>query len=163
MKKTYLPLGRNILVYGIVFLVAVGLFLFFMLKEGGPTPLQIVLLSILVLIVGYYFISPMLIYKVSIKDNTISINKDFGLFKEDRIQAKTVVELKEVASYRVILSDRNSSGVAYQAKAPKKMFIEFILKSDEKKRIFVSNMSKKQLKSILSNIKEITGIEKSTE
>ncbi len=163
MKKTYLPFGRNIIIYGIVFLVALGLFLFFMLKDGGPTPLQIVLLSVLVLIVGYYFISPMLIYKVKIKNDTISINKDFGLFKEDRIQNKVDVNLKDIKSYRVILSDRNSEGVAYQAKAPKKMFIEFILSDEEKKRIFVSNMSKGQIKSILSNIKEITGLDKSTE
>jgi len=163
MKKTYLPFGKYIIIYGSVFLVALALFFVFMFKEGGPTPLQIVLLSILVVLVGYYFISPIIIYSVKIKDGVISIKKDFGLFKEDRIQKKTQVELKDIKSYKVIMSDRDSEGIAYQAKAQKKMYIEFIMNDDSKKRIFVSNMSKKQVKSILSNIKEITNKEISTE
>ena len=163
MKKTYLPFGTFIKIYGAIFLIVLGLFLYFILREGGATPLQIVFLSILVLLVGYYFVSPMIIYIVKIKDKEISIKKDFGLFREDRIQSKVNLNLDDVKEYKVILSDRDSEGKAYASKAQKKMYIEFILNDESKRRIFVSNMSKNQLKKILSDINSITGLEATTE
>ena len=162
MKKTYLPFGKFIIIYGSVFLVALALLFVFIFKDGS-THLQIILLSVLSVLVGYYFISPIIIYSVKINGSVISIKKDFGIFKEDRIQKKTDVDLADIKEYKVIMSDRDSEGVAYASKATKKMYIEFVMNDDSKKRIFVSNMSKKQLKGIQSNIKEITSKEPSQE
>ncbi len=155
MNKKYHPFGKNQLMYGIFFILVIALMTFVFIKTQDT--LRIILVCVLFLIVAYYFISPILIYSVKIKGNKISMKKDFGIFKEDRIQKKTEADLTEVKEYMVIMSDRDSEGQPYQQRAPKKKYIELIMNDDTKKRFYVSNMSDKQLKKIISDIKEITG------
>ena len=85
--------------------------------------------------------------------------KDYGIFKEDRVQDKITINLEEVVEFKVILSDSNSSGVKQKSAGKKNKFIEFSMKDESKKRIFVSNMNKKQLLNIVNRIENTTNLE----
>ena len=102
-------------------------------------------------------------YQIKVNDDTLSMNKDFGIFEEDRVQSETSVDLKEVTEYKVILSSKNSKGEPYKAKVNPRKFIAFTLKDGSIQRLFVQNMNKKQILNLLSYIESKTGIEVSNE
>ena len=161
-KKTIIPLGLFIFIYFLVFLVILALSLYFILKRD----LQVfayILLVILNLVMIYYFLTPIIFYTIRIKDSIIKMNNDFGFFKEDRIQHKVDIDLKEVKEFRVILSDRDSNGDPYKAKVQKRKYIEFFMKDDTKKRVYVSYLNNKQLHKLVSIITEISNVEISNE
>ena len=161
-KKTIIPLGLFIFIYFLVFLVILALSLYFILKRD----LQVfayILLVILNLVMIYYFLTPIIFYTIRIKDSIIKMNNDFGIFKEDRIQHKVDIDLKEVKEFRVILSDRDSNGDPYKAKVQKRKYIEFFMKDDTKKRVYVSYLNNKQLHKLVSIITEISNVEISNE
>ena len=166
MKKRIFPLGLSLLIYGIVTLVVLALAIFVTIRQhDNPQTWRVIVVWVLFAIVLYFTVSPLIIYSIKLKDNTLSMMKDFGLFPEDRVQDKESVNLKEIKEYKVILSEKNSKGEPYKTKAPKRTFISFTMNDEEGtvKRLFVHNLGKKQLVKLLDLIKEISGIEVSTE
>ena len=163
MKKKILPLGLSTLIYGIVCVLILGLSLFITLKqfEEGVEPQiwRIIVVWILFLFVLYMFIAPVIMYTISIKDNLISMKKDFGIFEEDRIQYKEEVNLSEVKEFKIILSDKNSKGEPYKSRVSKRKFILFVMNDQLEKRLYVSNLNKKQLVNLVNYIKEKTSLE----
>ena len=166
MKKRIFPLGISILIYGIVTLVVLGLAIFITIRQQEDTQLwRIIVVWVLFAIVLLFTVTPIIVYSIKLKDNTLSMMKDFGLFPEDRVQYKESVNLKEIKEYKVILSEKDSRGEPYKTKAPKRTFISFTMNDEQGtvKRLFVHNLGKKQLVKLLDLIKEISGIEVTTE
>lgn len=167
MKKKYIPFGTSILLYGALFIVVLTISIIILITSFST--LKVILFPIISLICLYFFLSPVIMYQIDVSDNILSMKKDFGIFKEDRIQSACKVDLNEVVSYKVVLSERDSEGRPYSSGSGKKKYIEFVMKGlDEtggevKKRLFVSNYSSSQLFKILKYIKERSGIDISNE
>ena len=161
-KKTFIPFCVSTILYGVGALAAIALLVYILVSENRDA-LRLIIGSLLLLILLYSFVSPIIMYRMKFDGEALSMNKDFGIFKEDRVQYKEKVELKNIKEYKVILSDRNSKGEAYKTKAPKKKYIEFIMNDGSKKRLYVSLYFKKQILKVLSLVKDITGIDVTTQ
>ena len=156
-KKTYFPFGLDIILYLVFSIISLGVLIFIVVKFNDP--LRISIISFLFIFATYYFLKTLILYRIKFNDKEISMIKDYGIFKEDRVQDKITINLEEVVEFKVILSDSNSSGVKQKSAGKKNKFIEFSMKDESKKRIFVSNMNKKQLLNIVNRIENITNLE----
>ena len=161
-KKTIIPFGTMIIIYGAVFLVVLGLAAYFITSAALKDTLEVwrvVVFGLIILVIAYFFISPLIMYSIKIRDKVISMKKDFGIFPEDRIQSKQDVNLEEINAYRLIKSEKNSDGEPYKGKVSKKTYVEFDMNDGSKKRLFVSNLGNKQLLKFIDLIKELSGVE----
>ncbi len=166
MKKRIFPFGPLIIVYFCFSLVVLGLGIFItinQLQSANGQIWRIIVIWVLFVLIAFFAISPFVMYQIKVNDDTLSMNKDFGIFEEDRVQSETSVDLKEVTEYKVILSSKNSKGEPYKAKVNPRKFIAFTLKDGSIQRLFVQNMNKKQILNLLSYIESKTGIEVSNE
>lgn len=166
MKKRMFPFGTLVILYFCFSLVVLGLGIFITINQTQSENGQlwrIIVIWVLFLIIAFFAASPFVMYQIKIDDDILSMNKDFGVFEEDRVQAKTSVDLKEVTEYKVILSSKNSKGEPYKTKVSPRKFIAFTLKDGSIERLFVHNMNKKQLLKLLSYIESKTNIEVSNE
>lgn len=161
LKKTIVPFGISVLIYGIIFLVVAGIATFVIISN--PEWWRILIVSLLAALAFVFFLLPFINYRVFIRENKISMKKDFGIFSEDRIQTAQTVELENVISYKVILSERNSDNEPYSGRTAKKKYIEFTLADNSKRRLYVSVLAKKQLVNILKYIREVTNLELTNE
>ena len=156
-KKTYYPFGIGIAVFLIFAAVAIGVLIFILIKYHNLA--RELILSVLIALTLYSFFKPFFVYRIIFNEKTIFINKDFGIFKEDRIQSKVEVNLEEVSEFKVVLTETNSDGEKIKGLTKKNKFLELIMNDGSKKRLSVSNMNKKQLLSIVKRIEESTNKE----
>ena len=166
MKKRMFPFGTLIILYFCFSLVVLGLGIFITINQSQSENGQlwrIIVIWVLFILIAFFAVSPFVMYQIKIDDTILSMNKDFGLFEEDRVQAKTSVDLNNITEYKVILSSKNSKGEPYKAKVQPRKFIAFTLKDGSIERLFVHNMNKKQILNLLSYIESKTGIEVSNE
>ena len=168
MKKRIFPFGIFTIIYLIVALAVLAFGIYITISQLSSPNGQIwriIVIWVLFLIIGFLAISPIITYQVIIDGNTISMNKDFGLFEEDRVQSKTDVDLNKVKEYKLILSSKNSKGEPYKTKVNPRKFIAFTLNDENEtvQRLFVNNMNKKQIIKLLDYIKDVTGLDVTNE
>lgn len=164
MKKRIVPLGKSILIYSALFLVLIGVSIFILLSNF--TIFRLIILLILDIISLYYFIVPLVCYQIRVDNDTLSMRKDFGIFKEDRIQHEVSVDLKNIKSYKLVLSYKDSIGQAYSTRVSKRKYIEFNMiseKEEDIKRLYISCLHNKQILKLLEYIKTQSNIEISNE
>ncbi len=161
LNKKIVPLGTTIIIYGVLLLVITAITVFVAVK--APDWWRLLIVGLIDLAALFFFIAPLVSYIVTIKEDKISMKKDFGLFAEDRVQSVQTVELKDVLKYRVILSEKNSDNEPYASKTAKKKYIEFDMANETNRRLYVSMLSKKQLVGLLKYVREVTNLEISNE
>lgn len=162
MKKKVIPFGKSVIGYGILFIIIFGVSLYLIIK-GNKDWWRYAILTLLILISLYFFLSPVIMYIVYINGDTLSMKKDFGIFAEDRIQYAETVDLKQVKVYKIVLSGKNSRSETYPSKPQKKKYIEFEMQDGAVKRLYVSTLLDKQIVFILNYIKQITGFDAAIE
>ena len=153
MKKRIFPFGLTVILYSAFFLMITGVAVFIMVVYGNLT--RYIILSVVLLLCLYICFYPLFAYTIQIDDDHIIMKKDNGLFKEDRIQYETDVNLKEAESCKLIKSDADSLGNKYGSKVSLKKYLEFSI-GEEKKRIYVSLLSQKQLLKLKKYIEDKT-------
>ena len=157
LTKTLVPIGVSIIIYGVLLLVISAITIFVAIKS--PDWWRLLIVGLIDAAALFFFITPLISYIVYIKQDKVSMKKDFGLFQEDRVQSAQTVELKDVVKYRVILSEKNSLNEPYSSKTAKKKYIEFEMVGQSQRRLYVSMLSKKQLVKVLKYIREVTNLE----
>ncbi|MBP5343254.1 hypothetical protein J6Y73_04950 [bacterium] len=159
-KKTYFPFGNDIILFGTLSIVALGVLLYIIIFS--PDLVRIIIASILFSFLFYSALKPLIVYRITMTDSNISINKDYGLFKEDRIQEKENINLNDIKEFKVIYSNSTSNGTKINNLNKKFKYIEFILNDAATKRISVTSMNNKQILKIVNKIEELTKIEVTT-
>ncbi|MCR5741257.1 MAG: hypothetical protein K6G38_02190 [Gammaproteobacteria bacterium] len=166
MKKRIFPLGLSALLYAVIALAVLAFAIVITVtQKDNQQAWRIIIVWAVFAIVLYFLVSPIIVYSIKLENDTLSMSKDYGLFEEDRVQSKESVNLKEIKEFKVILSEKNSKGEPYKARVPKRKFLSFTMNDEAGtiKRLFVHNLSNKQLLKLVDTIKEISGVELTTE